>query len=133
MKKENRRTLASRRDRVLEKLRLFFEDRGCYVGVVALKSYFCKVGRRCTKMIQNQEPEKDAPTWEWLDRKTNPESIVMISGIGACGIGPCGRPMDRFASSPQWAGLACTTLDISRECRSDIWDCSRCPMNPNRT
>ena len=28
MKKENRRTLASRRDRVLEKLRLFFEDRG---------------------------------------------------------------------------------------------------------
>ena len=28
MKKENRRTLVSRRDRVLEKLRLFFEDRG---------------------------------------------------------------------------------------------------------
>ncbi len=28
MKKENRRTLSSRRDRVLEKLRLFFEDRG---------------------------------------------------------------------------------------------------------
>ena len=28
MQKENRRTLASRRDRVLEKLRLFFEDRG---------------------------------------------------------------------------------------------------------
>ena len=28
MKKENRRTLLSRRDRVLEKLRLFFEDRG---------------------------------------------------------------------------------------------------------
>lgn len=28
MKKENRRTLVSRRDRILEKLRLFFEDRG---------------------------------------------------------------------------------------------------------
>ena len=28
IKKENRRTLVSRRDRILEKLRLFFEDRG---------------------------------------------------------------------------------------------------------
>lgn len=87
-------------------------------------------------MIQNQEPEKDAPTWEWLDRKTNPESMAMVSGIG-----PCGRPMDKFASSPQWAGLAYTRMAVSSECRSDIWlsfecrsdiwDCSRCPMNPN--
>lgn len=85
-------------------------------------------------MTQTPELNSDMPdalpdgsSWEWLDRKTNPEIMTAISGIG-----PCGRPMNEWALPPYQVGLAYVTPGISTVCMSDIRDCSRCPMNPNR-
>lgn len=113
---------------------LIFYAWGCYVGVVALKSYFCKVNRRIEMALSGKN------AWTWAGEQNNsavteilPASdggdlfqkngrLAVPSGL----VGPCGIPKSEWGSSPYRVG------DHSI-CRSDSRDCSRCPMNPNRS
>lgn len=112
----------------------FYQYAGCYVGVVALKSYFCKVNRRIEMALSGKN------AWTWAGEQNNsavteilPASdggdlfqkngrLAVPSGL----VGPCGIPKSEWGSSPYRVG------DHSI-CRSDSRDCSRCPMNPNRS
>ena len=44
----------------------------------------------------------------------------------AFGFGPCGRPKSR------WATITFAATSESYICNSPIWDCAKCPENPNR-